>query len=90
MRQIFCRLKIIFIMKKYLYVILCCLLSFPIAAMAEPYNLEGVVLDETGETLPGVSILVKGTQRGGTASSIFRSQTGRRLCSHMWVMPQKV
>lgn len=76
MRQIFCRLKIIYIMKKYLYVILCCLLSFPIAAMAEPYNLEGVVLDETGETLPGVSILVKGTQRGGTTdvNGIFNIQ----------------
>ena len=63
-------------MKKYLYVILCCLLSFPIAAMAEPYNLEGVVLDETGETLPGVSILVKGTQRGGTTdvNGIFNIQ----------------
>ena len=44
--------------------------------MAEPYNLEGVVLDETGETLPGVSILVKGTQRGGTTdvNGIFNIQ----------------
>ena len=34
--------------------------------MADTYSLKGVVIDETGESLPGVSILVKGTHRGST------------------------
>ena len=40
-----------------------------IAGLSQAQNIEvsGVVLDETGEPLPGVSIQIKGTQRGATS-----------------------
>lgn len=40
------------------------LLFCPFLLWAQEFNLSGVVVDNTGETLPGVSIAVKGTTRG--------------------------
>ena len=61
-------------MKRSLFLLLLCMLCMPISAFAQQYALKGVVKDETGEGLPGVSILVKGTSRGA-ATDIDGSYT---------------
>lgn len=61
-------------MKRSLFLLLLCMLCMPISALAQQYALKGVVKDETGEGLPGVSILVKGTSRGA-ATDIDGSYT---------------
>lgn len=53
------------LMYKTLFTI--CLLMIAGLSQAQNIEVSGVVLDETGEPLPGVSILVKGTQRGATS-----------------------
>lgn len=45
---------------RLLFVFLLC----PAIALAQEWTLYGIVKDETGETLPGVSITIKGTSRG--------------------------
>ena len=61
-------------MKNNMYVKLMCKTLFTIcllmiAGLSQAQNIEvsGVVLDEAGEPLPGVSIQIKGTQRGATS-----------------------
>ena len=46
-----------------------CLLVMASLLQAQNIQISGVVLDEAGEPLPGVSIQVKGTQRG-TSSGV--------------------
>ena len=43
---------------------LCLLLIGQIALFAAPINITGIVLDERGETMPGVNIVVKGQSKG--------------------------
>ena len=44
-----------------------CLLMIAGLSQAQNIEVSGVVLDEAGEPLPGVSIQIKGTQRGATS-----------------------
>ncbi|MDR2563099.1 MAG: TonB-dependent receptor [Prevotellaceae bacterium] len=46
-------------MKNILVSLSLCLLSF--AAQAQSYNMSGTVYDNTGETLPGVTVMIKGS-----------------------------
>lgn len=50
--------------KFYLRSIFLCLLFFAISANAQEIQVSGTVIDETGLTLPGVSIIEKGTTNG--------------------------
>lgn len=45
------------------------LLCIPLSAQQTTYLLEGVVRDETGQTLPGANVLVKGTTNGTMTNS---------------------
>lgn len=56
-------------MKNYILGIFIFLL-LPFATYAQKQTVSGVVSDETGETLPGVNILIKGTDQG-TMSDIY-------------------
>ncbi|MDR2472830.1 MAG: TonB-dependent receptor [Tannerella sp.] len=49
-------------MKQIIILFALCLL--PSIATAQTYTMKGVVYDETGETLPGVSVFIKGTTIG--------------------------
>lgn len=51
-------------MKYYLTLILAVLFSFNIAAQDDHVKVAGVVMDESGETLIGVNVVVKGTTHG--------------------------
>ena len=58
-------IKIVTKMRKIFHFHLITFLLFcPFLLWAQEFNLSGVVVDNTGETLPGVSIAVKGTTRG--------------------------
>ena len=58
-------IKIVTQIRKIFHVHLITFLLFcKILRWAQEFNLSGVVVDNTGETLPGVSIAVKGTTRG--------------------------
>ena len=50
-------------MKKF-YLVLCLMFGFAISAFAQDRVLSGVVTDDTGESLPGVNVVVKGTTIG--------------------------
>ena len=52
------------LMKKISFVFLLLLLSFPLGALAQQ-QIQGQVFDETGETVIGASVAVKGTTTGG-------------------------
>ena len=51
-------------MKKYLFTL--CLALFGFIAFAQQRNLSGTVVDNYGEPLPGVNVVVKGTTTGVT------------------------
>ena len=51
-------------MKKYLFTL--CLALFGFVAFAQQRNLSGTVVDNYGEPLPGVNVVVKGTTTGVT------------------------
>ena len=53
---------------KYRNILVILLCLFPLFAMAQQYNMGGTVYDETGETLPGVSIFLKAQAMVGTAT----------------------
>ncbi|MCD8094135.1 MAG: carboxypeptidase-like regulatory domain-containing protein [Bacteroides sp.] len=50
--------------KKIRFHLITFLLFCPFLLWAQEFNLSGVVVDNMGETLPGVSIAIKGTTRG--------------------------
>ncbi|MDR2148438.1 MAG: SusC/RagA family TonB-linked outer membrane protein [Tannerella sp.] len=50
-------------MKKVIYLFTCVLLSMT-WAIAQTRNIQGTVVDDTGDPLPGVTVLVKGTTTG--------------------------
>ncbi len=52
------------LMKKISFVFLLLLLSFTLGALAQQ-QIQGQVFDETGETVIGASVAVKGTTTGG-------------------------
>ncbi len=51
------------------HVLVLCLLTLSRAALAQQETLSGVIKDDTGLAMPGVSILVKGTARGTTTDN---------------------
>lgn len=52
--------------KFYLRILLSCLVFFALSAKAQEIQVSGTVIDDTGLTLPGVSIIEKGTTNGTT------------------------
>ncbi|MDR2621476.1 MAG: TonB-dependent receptor [Dysgonamonadaceae bacterium] len=54
--------------------LLCLFLLFPVISLAQIISVSGVVTDETGESLPGVSISIPGTNQG-TVSDIDGNYT---------------
>ncbi|CCH54903.1 hypothetical protein BN8_04119 [Fibrisoma limi BUZ 3] len=64
-----------------------------VVAHARTAQVKGVVLDETNQPLPGVSILVKNTQRGRqpmqTAGSLLPLNGETRWCCRWLAMPAR-
>lgn len=59
----------LFVLHSRWSVLLVCLLVLCTSAVAQTGTVTGVVTDETGAPMPGVSILVKGTSRGTTSDN---------------------
>ena len=75
--------------------LLCLFLLFPMILPAQTISVSGVVTDETGETLPGVSISIQGTNQGTVSDidgnyTIDVSSTGRLLFSYVGYVPQTI
>ncbi|MDR1154601.1 MAG: carboxypeptidase-like regulatory domain-containing protein, partial [Bacteroidales bacterium] len=56
-------------MKTVILFIFSFFLCIPVSAQQRTWVMEGVVLDETGETLPGANVSVKGTTVGTMTNS---------------------
>ena len=75
--------------------LLCFFLLFPMISLAQTISVSGVVADETGEGLPGVSISIQGTSQG-TVSDIDGNYTidvpsaGRLVFSYMGYVAQTI
>ena len=54
-----------FITKVRLHAWMCLFLLLPLTAAGQQITVTGTVVDEFGETLPGVTVVVEGTTRGG-------------------------
>jgi outer membrane receptor protein involved in Fe transport len=53
-----------FITKVRLHAWMCLFLLLPLTAAGQQITITGTVVDEFGETLPGVTVVVEGTTRG--------------------------
>ena len=66
--------------------ILSLLMMFTSVAICAQTKLSGVVKDNTGEAMPGVSVVIKGTNIGTVTEPLACRLTARKLCflSHSW------
>ncbi len=71
-------------MKKKLLLIMCCIIGFLAEVQAQQLTIKGTVVDgETGDALPGVSILVDGTSKGTVTDMdgdfVLEAERGQKL-----------
>lgn len=54
-----------FITKMRLHALMCLFILLPFVASGQQMTITGTVVDEFGEALPGVTVFIDGTTRGG-------------------------